>query len=460
MKVNYHINIAELKGNLKHFWDIAEAKTLKLQEDYDTSKGSPVFTVKGQYTSRGWTEWTQGFFYGIPLFVFNISDNKTALRNTRRNITAQMLSHVTHSGVHDHGFNNISTYGNLLRMLNEGTFEQDDWERNYYESVLKISGSVQAMRWTHLPDGGYIYSFNGPHSLFVDTIRTCRILILAHILGHQMYSENDRLVDLHERAIKHALCTAAYSIYYGKGRDQYDVPGRVAHESIFNVNDGSYRCPNSQQGYSPFSTWTRGLAWAILGFSEFLEFEQDKIESDKKVQSLFLKAAKVCADFYLEHTSSDGIPFWDSGAPLLYKLGTYQDNIADPFNDYEPVDSSAAVIAAQGLLRLAHCLEHEGADDAGKYFQAGLTVTESLLKEPYLSEHREHQGLLLHSVYHRPNGWDHIPSGASIPYGESSMWGDYHLAELAYYLWRMLNKGDYYTFYRGILNTEKDNNKS
>ena len=56
------------------------------------------------------------------------------------------------------------------------------------------------------------------------------------------------------------------------GRDAYDVRGRVAHESVFNINDGNYRCPRTQQGYSPFTTWTRGLAWAICGFAEQLEF--------------------------------------------------------------------------------------------------------------------------------------------------------------------------------------------
>ena len=48
----------------------------------------------------------------------------------------------------------------------------------------------------------------------------------------------------------------------------YDVRGRVVHESIFNRNDGNYRCPSSQQGYTPFSTWTRetwlGAAWDVL----------------------------------------------------------------------------------------------------------------------------------------------------------------------------------------------------
>ena len=44
---------------------------------------------------------------------------------------------------------------------------------------------------------------------------------------------------------------------------------------------------------------------------------------------------------------------------------------------------------------------------------------------------RTHQGLILHSVYHRPNGWDYMPPGRKIPCGESSMWGDYHVREVA-----------------------------
>src|SRR5207237_6390589 len=112
----------------------------------------------------------------------------------------------------------------------------------------------------------------GPHSLFVDTIRTLRALLISHQLGHVLVAENDRKIPLLERAFQHASATARYAVYYGEGRDAYDIRGRVAHESIFNSNDGNYRCPNSQQGYSPFTTWTRGLAWAILGFAEQLEF--------------------------------------------------------------------------------------------------------------------------------------------------------------------------------------------
>ena len=72
---------------------------------------------------------------------------------------------------------------------------------------------------------------------------------------------------------------------------------------------------------------------------------------------------------------------------------------------------------------------------------AGLGVLSRLLEEPYLSTSAAHQGLLLHSVYHRPNGWDSIPPGRAVPCGESSMWGDYHLREAALYAQRMIDGG-------------------
>jgi hypothetical protein len=250
--------------------------------------------------------------------------------------------------------------------------------------------------------------------------------------------------------MQHARTTAAFCIYYGKARDAYDVRGRTAHESIFNTNDGHYRCPNSQQGYSPFSTWTRGLAWAITGFAEQLEFlracspeELGGAAEEKALTQTLLDAAIATADFYLQHSCACGIPMWDTGAPNLHHLGDYAAQPADPFNGWEPVDSSAAAIATQGLLRLGRYLGRKGR----KYSQAGLTVLKTLLNEPYLSTSPQHQGLLLHSVYHRPNGWDHIARGQRVPNGESSMWGDYHLREAALLVLRQIRGEPYLTFF-------------
>lgn len=443
MKVNFKIRPADLSAKLRRFWQLSGDKILQIEKHYDRSKGAPVFTVRGKYTSRGWTEWTQGFQHGSAILQFDATGERKFLDLGRAATVKSMAPHVSHFGVHDHGFNNISTYGNLWRLMGEGRIPENSWERNFYELALKLSGAVQAHRWAKTKDGGFIYSFNGPHSLFVDTMRSLRSLAIAHKLGHALMDENDQHVSLLDRLHQHAVATAAYSVYYGKGRDAYDICGRVAHEAIFNVNDGSFRCPNSQQGYSAFTTWTRGLAWAICGFTEQLEFAQ--AIGDKKIAPLLLQAARATSDFHIDHASAaDGLPYWDTGAPQLHRLGDWQRKPADPFNDFEPVDSSAAAIAAQGLLRLGH---HLGAKAGNKYFQAGLTILDVILDEPYLSTSPKHQGLVLHSVYHRPNGWDHIPAKSKIPCGESSMWGDYHAREVALYVQRVAKQEPYLAFW-------------
>jgi unsaturated chondroitin disaccharide hydrolase len=444
VKIDPKLQPSHLTAKLQRFWPISAGKVQQIERKYDSFQGSPVFTVKGKYTSRGWTEWTQGFQYGASILQFDATGERKFLDLARKATVQKMAPHVSHFGVHDHGFNNVSTYGNLWRLMGEGRIPENQWEHDFYELALKLSGAVQARRWTRIKDGGFIHSFNGPHSLFVDTIRSLRSLAIAHRLGHVLMDENDRQVSLLERLHQHAIATATYSVCYGEGRDAYDVRGRVAHEAIFNIHDGNFRCPNSQQGFSPFSTWTRGLAWAMCGFSEQLEFLS--AVNDKSITSLLLKAARATCDFYIDHASAaDGIPYWDTGAPQLHRLGDWQARPADPFNDFEPVDSSAAAIAAQGLMRLGHYMGAKGR----RYGQAGLTIVNTLLDAPYLSVKPEHQGLILHSVYHRPNGWDYVPPRAKIPYGESSMWGDYHAREAALYVQRLAQKEPYLTFWGG-----------
>jgi hypothetical protein len=443
---------------LENLFEHSGRKIRAIQGRWDTSAGTPVFTEAGKYSNRAWTEWTQGFQFGSAVVQFEVTGDEEFLKIGRDNTLKVMAPHVSHIGVHDHGFNNVSTYGNLRRLMLEGKIPHNEWELNFYEMALKISGCVQAARWTQLsPDYGYIYSFNGPHSLFADTIRSLRALAISYQLGHVFQGEGDKKISLLGRIIQHARSTAKWTIFYGEGRDSYDLRGRTAHESIFNLNDGAFRCPNSQQGYSPFSTWTRGLAWCLVGFPEEIEFLQTLDESvftefggKAAVLADFFKAAEATADFYLEHTPTDGIPYWDTGAPELWQLGDYLSKPAQIHNDFEPVDSSAAAIAAQGLVRLGKLLTEQGDAAKGqKYYQAGLTTAQTVLSEPYLSVDDNHEGLILHSIYHRPNGWDYIPAGSKIPLGESSMWGDYHARELGLLLWRLAKGESYYTFFNG-----------
>ena len=456
MKILPEIQPEHLKAKIERLWEVSAGKIWSIDRDDFEGAASAVYTVQGKYTARGWTEWTQGFLYGSALLQFDAFGDLQFLRLGRDRTVDRMAHHLTHMGVHDHGFNNVSTYGNLWRLMREGRIAENKFERDFYELALKCSGAVQAARWTNIANGeGFIHSFNGPHSLFADTIRSLRSLALAHQLGHVLMGERDEKISLLRRLIEHGRTTAHWAVYYGEGRDAFDVPGRVAHESIFNVNDGSYRCPNSQQGWSPFTTWTRGLAWIICGFAEQLEWlatlrdeELEKFGGRAGIESTMLQAARATCDLYIENSAANGVPYWDTGAPGLVHLGDYRERPAEPFNDYEPVDSSAAVIASQGLLRLGrYLIARAQPEDGDSYIRAGLTILNTLFDEPYLSTEVTHQGLILHSIYHRPNGWDCIPQGRKVPCGEASMWGDYHAREVALYVQRLYEHKPYLTFF-------------
>lgn len=454
MRIRDDLQAKDLLPRIREMWALSAVKIKSLEETCPPGAGSPVFTVNGKYTARGWTEWTQGFQYGAALLQYDATGDRDFLALGRGRTLGVMAPHITHVGVHDHGFNNVSTYGALWRLIGEGRYAADAGELEAYVLALKCSGAVQAARWTKTPEGGFIHSFNGPHSLFVDTVRSLRALAISHQLGHVLMGERDAKHNLLERVLQHAYATAKYNVYYGEGRDAYDVPGRTAHESLFDVVDGSYRCPSSQQGYAPFSTWTRGLAWAMLGFAEQLEWldtlpdeEFARFGGRAAAVAPLARAARVTCDFYLDQAAArDGIPYWDTGAPGIARLGDWQNRDADIYNDFEPVDSSAAAIAAQGLLRLGRRLSLTVSNEGQRYTQAGLTILARLLDPAYLSESKTHQGLLLHAVYHRPNGWDHIPAGRKVPCDEACQWGDYHLRELALQVQRMAEGRDLFFF--------------
>jgi hypothetical protein len=216
-------------------------------------------------------------------------------------------------------------------------------------------------------------------------------------------------------------------VYYGRGRDIYDVCGRVAHESLFNPLSGTYRGPNSQQGYSPFTTWTRGLAWAMLGFAEQIEFLESigaiaggQGHPDTSIDFM-IEAARATCDF----TSRSRAPMaCRSGTParpasqMLWRLG-----VAPPIRSTTSAGRQFGGLPSRrrGAAPLGRWLSQRGGD-GGRHAGRSHRARHALRCERSVpSASADHQGLMLHSVYHRPNGWDHVPAGARTPRGESSM---------------------------------------
>src|SRR6266478_4777733 len=105
---------AALVPKLRRFFGLSAAKIRSLEAAWRPEQGSPVFTAGGKYTTRGWTEWTQGFQFGGAILQFDATGDVEFLEIGRERTIGVMAPHVSHVGVHDHGFNNVSTYGNLL----------------------------------------------------------------------------------------------------------------------------------------------------------------------------------------------------------------------------------------------------------------------------------------------------------------------------------------------------------
>jgi len=176
MRIDNKICPSDLSSPVARLFDLASAKTLMIARRWKSSDGAPVVTAAGKYPQSGLDAVDAGVHVWQCPAVLDATGSEELLRVGREGTRQSMAEHVTHTGVHDHGFNNLATYGQLRRLLLEGRLPADEGELRFYELALKVSGAVQAARWTDLPDGrGYIYSFNGSHSLFIDTIRTLRI---------------------------------------------------------------------------------------------------------------------------------------------------------------------------------------------------------------------------------------------------------------------------------------------
>ncbi|RZL31544.1 MAG: glucuronyl hydrolase, partial [Pedobacter sp.] len=232
-------------------------------------------------------EWTGGFWPGSLWYMYEYTkDEKWKL--AAQKWTNSLESNQFNDKHHDIGFMMYCSYGNALRFDNNPKYQQIlvQSAKTLTKRYSPIVGSIQS--WNQRKSKGDINTWEYP--VIMDNMMNLELLFYA-----SKVTKDDTYKNI---AIKHAEQTmknhlrADYSSYHVINYDP--KTGKVLHKQTL-------------QGFSDGSTWARGQAWGIYGFTTSYRETKDK---------RFLNTAVKMADFFLDHSNlpSDGIPYWDFNA--------------------------------------------------------------------------------------------------------------------------------------------------
>jgi unsaturated chondroitin disaccharide hydrolase len=330
----------------------------------------PIYTANGKWKHEGpaWTHWCDGFLPGMMwIFHRRATDavEKAHWMDMAIEYSRPLEARQFDKDTHDLGFIFLSTYYRWYMITREPNLND----------VLVQAGRTMAARFKE--KGQYLCSFVSEDSLFID------IMMNVGIIFYAARETNDRR--LRDIAMRHVLTTRRHLV---RG------DGSTAHEGIFDLDSGEFVRMATHQGYRSDSCWSRGLCWAMYGFGITYEYTRDP---------RFLDTAQDCADYFLTHTNSDGLPPWDFQAPA---------------DSRKLVDTSAAAIAASALLRLCRMLP-----DPVKgfyYWSCALHILKTLCENYTATGDPEWEGVLKGGVYHMQK---------DLGVNESVMWGDYFFCE-------------------------------
>ncbi|MFD1660638.1 glycoside hydrolase family 88 protein [Streptomyces caeni] len=354
---------ASLRAAAERALGVAQEKVDRLV----TSHGDffPLYTENGRWhhQKESWTNWCEGFLGG-QMWIFAEVTGDPLWRRRAEHYSLLVEDRKHDRTVHDLGFVFWPTWKRWYDLTGDAS-------RN---DVVVTAGRTMGLRYNQA--GRYLRSFLAPDSLFIDIMMN--VGIVFHAAQH---SEDDALLDI---AHQHCRTTRRHLV---RG------DGSTAHEGVFDLSTGEFLRQSTQQGWRADSCWARGQTWALYGFGtcHALTGERD-----------YLDTAIACAEHYISRTGDRLVPpnDWDEPDPRL------------------PYESSAAAIAASGLLQLAELVDDER---AARYRGHAFAALERLCREDFLASHDPSwEGVLKRASYHESKG---------LGVDESVMWGDYFFAE-------------------------------
>ena len=315
----------------------------------DSLRKKPTPEMDGKRRLCKIYDWTSGFFPGTAWYTYELTGNKKIAEAAAK--YTNILNPVRHyRGTHDLGFMINCSYGNAKRLMNNDTIDAVMIETadNLISRFDEGTGCIRS--WDFGP-------WNFP--VIIDNMMNLDLLFtVSKMTGDNKYKET---------AIKHANTTMNNHF-----RPDYTCWHVVSYNS-----DGTVEKRQTFQGKNDDSSWARGQAWAVYGYTACYRETNDKkyLDFAEKVANMIMSKVKT----------ADAIPYWDYDAPVANET---------------PRDASAAAVTACALLEMSTMVP-----EGSKYFDYAEKILKSLSSDAYLAKEGENQGfILMHSTGSLPNG--------------------------------------------------------
>jgi rhamnogalacturonyl hydrolase YesR len=381
-------NLNNLKENTSNVFSTAVQQYSTLLDSANVQMKYPRSSKNGYLTYVTIEEWTGGFWPGALWYVYEYTQDPK-WKEAATKWTESLESNQFNTKHHDIGFMMYNSYGNAYRLTNN----------EKYKAILVQSAKSLCKRYNDKV--GAIKSWNDKPSLdgkdtmrypvIIDNMMNLELLFFASkITGDTTYKHI---------AIKHAEKTMQnhlrpdFSSYHVINYDT--ITGKALHKE-------------TNQGFAHNSTWTRGQAWGVYGFTMTYRETGDK---------RFLNTAIKMADFFInnKNLSSDKIPNWDFN---VNQEGYNPPVTAQAINlTYIPKDASAAAILASALLELSNYAGTKGAT----YKLIANQILTSLSSNNYLATSGTNNGFVLMHCTGNANRLSEVD--------KPIMYGDYYLLE-------------------------------
>jgi len=336
---------------LKTAIDRSQEQLLAASETYKDTQKNPRTFEKSKVVLASYKDWTCGFFPGSLWYMYELTKNEKF--KTEAQHYTEILDLVQYrTNTHDVGFMLNCSYGNGYRITGNQA----------YKSVL-ITGANSLMTRFH-PQVGLIKSWDNrkewQYPVIIDNMMNLEFLCEVSKLTNDNSYKQVTILHANKTMANHFRAdNSSFHVI-----DYDSITGQVLHKQ-------------TAQGYADSSSWARGQAWGLYGFT--MMYRETK---DPK----YLEQAKKIATFILNNPNlpKDKIPYWDYNAP----------NIPN-----EPRDASAAAIVASALIELSGYVKEKN-----DYFKTAETILKNLSSDEYLAPKGENGLFILkHSTGNWPN---------------------------------------------------------